>query len=176
MILVAAASTSMIIAAFSGVAQLSDYQKRHHIYSDHDGEALLVEHQTHLDRTTRLSIALLALAAFILSVWNWTVQKHTAGLALVTIAWVSCHSGFLSTCLTNSADNHHFGLPLHLSTIAQNTKTLRDQSAHSCFINRIVARISNSHLQKISRTSRILAANCPWSIPSLHMLFFATAT
>ena len=107
-ILVAAAIASMIVAAFSQMAQLPDYQKRHHMYSDQDGEALSVEHQTHRDRTTRTSIALLALAAFILSVWNWTVQEHTVGLAIVTIAWVFFQLGFLSTCLTYFSDNHIF--------------------------------------------------------------------
>jgi hypothetical protein len=34
-------------------------------------------------------MALCALATFLLSAWNWAIQEHVSGLAIITIAWVS---------------------------------------------------------------------------------------
>ena len=94
-ILVAAASTSILFAAFCRVTQPPDYHKPHHVYSDDDGEAAPVEHYETGERTTRVLMALFALVASILSVWNWTVQQHNAELVVITIAWVLV---CLSTC------------------------------------------------------------------------------
>lgn len=176
MILVAAASTSILVAAFYRVTQRPDYHKRHHVYSDDDGEAVSVEHDETGDRTARISIAFFALAAFLLSAWNWTVQEHNAGLAIITIAWVCCQSNCLPTCLIRFADDDHLGLLLPRSTIASKTTAIRYRSAHSCFITRIVTRVGNCHFQGTSRSNRTLGPGCPWSLLGLHMLLVTTAT
>jgi fatty acid desaturase len=88
-ILAATASTSIMLAAFYRVTQLPNSDKRHHIYCDNDGEALPAEQQGSRARATRILMALYALATFLLSAWNWAIQEHVSGLAIITIAWVS---------------------------------------------------------------------------------------
>ena len=175
-ILVAAASTSILFAAFYRVTQQPDYHKRHHVYSDDDGEAVFTEHDETGDRKLRVSIAFFALAAFLLSAWNWTVQEHNAELVVITIAWVCCQLNYLRTCLIRFADVNHPGLLPACSTIASKTTTLRYRPAYSCSIARIVTRLGDCNVQGISVSNQILAPSCPWSLPGLHMLFFATAT
>lgn len=175
-ILVTAASTSILFAAFYRATQLPDYHKRHHVYNDDDGEAVPVEHDDTGERTTRILMALFALAAFILSVWNWTVQQHNAGLVVITIAWVFCQSIYLSTSLTWPVDHNHVGLLLACSAIASETTTLRHWPAYNCFVTNIVTRLGNCHFQGISTSIHILDPGYPWRLPGLHMLFFATAT
>jgi len=94
-ILVAAASTSILFAAFYRVTQRPVYHKRHHVYSDDDGDAVPAEHDETGNRTARISIAFFALISFSLSAWNWTVQKHNTELTIITIAWV-CRVGLIT--------------------------------------------------------------------------------
>lgn len=175
-ILVAAASTSILFAAFYRVTQRPDYHKRHHVYSDDDGEAVSAEHDRTGDRTVRILIAFFALAAFLLSAWNWTVQQQNAGLAIITIAWVCYQSNFLSTFLIRSADDHRLGILPTCSTIDPKTTTIRCESAHSRPVTHIITGLGNCDFQGISESNRILVPGGPWSLPGSRMLLFATAT
>jgi hypothetical protein len=87
-ILAATASTSIMLAAYYRVTQQPDCNKPHHVYCDDDGEALPAGHQESRNRTTRILMALFALATFLLSACNWAIQEHVSGLAIITIAWV----------------------------------------------------------------------------------------
>jgi len=124
-ILLAGASTSIVLAAFSRLTHRPDYHKRHHVYCDDDGEALPAEHQENQDRTTRILIALSALGAFLLSVWDWAVHEHDSTLAVITIAWVCCQYSYSLTSLIASADNSCFELLLPCCTIVTEATTLR---------------------------------------------------
>lgn len=94
-ILVAAASTSILLQTFYRLTQLPDSNKRQHVYDDDDGEAASTESDETRDRTARIWIAFFALATFLLSAWNWFIPEHVSGLAIITIAWVFYHSTYL---------------------------------------------------------------------------------
>lgn len=175
-ILVAAASTSILFAAFYRATQLPDYHEKHHVYNDDDGEAVPAEYHEPADRALRIWIAFFALAAFLLSVWNWTTQEHNSGLAITTIAWVCCQSNHLLTCLTWFADDDHLGLLPPRHTITSKTTAIRYRFAYSCFVTRIVTRLGNRHFQEIPESNRTLGPGCPWSLLGLHMLLVTTAT
>jgi len=174
-ILVAAASTSVLFAAFYRATQLPADHKRHHVYGDDDGEAVPAEHDDVRDRPARILIAFSSLAVFILSAWNWVTQEHASGLAIITILWVRRQSSYLLISLTRPADNHHFGLFFASSTIVSKATTLRNWSASSYYITHIVVRVGNCHIQGISKSSDKLDPNCHWSLPCLRMLFFTAA-
>lgn len=146
-LLIAAASTSIVLAAFYRVTQLPNYHQRQHVYYDDDGEAAPAEHQENQDRTARILVVLFALATLLLSAWNWVVQGHDARLTIITISWVLCQPGRLSTCLIEFADDHCCGFFLACSTVATEATTLRYRFAGSCFITHVVARFSNHYCQ-----------------------------
>lgn len=176
MILAAAASTSILLTAFYRVTQSPDSYKRHHVYGDDDGEAVPAEYDGTRDRTARVSIAFFALAAFLLSAWNWTIHIHGSALATITVSWVCCLPSYPLAFLTRSTDDHHFGLLLACSTIASKTTTLRYWSADSGLITHFVSRVGNNYLQAILGSSYVLGSSCARTFPCLRMLFFATAT
>jgi hypothetical protein len=172
---VAAASTSIVLAAFYRVTQLPDYHQRHHVYCDDDGEALPTGDQEDHDRTVRILVALFTLATLLLSAWNWIVQGQDAGLAIITISWVFCQSSYLLTFLMKTADNNLCKCLLACSTVVTKATALRHRSADSCVVTSGLTRFGIYYFQGILRSIYILVSSCPWGLSCLHMLFFAAA-
>lgn len=174
--LVAAASTSVVFAAFCWAVQLPKYHQRQNVYFDNDGEARPAKHQDAHDRTARILVVIFTLATLLLSAGNWIAQNRNAGLGIITIAWVLRHSRHTSTCLIESADNHRCRVLFACATVSREATTVLHRSADSCLIARIIAWPVNYYFQGISRSIHILVSSCPWHRPCLHMLFSTTAS
>jgi hypothetical protein len=171
--LLAAGSTSIVLAAFCWMMRLPDYHQHNHIYRDEDGEALPAKHDEERDRTVRILVVLFALATLLLSIWTWIEQGHDTNLAIIAVAWVLYQSGSCLIFLTECADNHHRKVLPACPTAITEAATLRYCLANSSLLTHVDARVSSHYIQGISRSIHVMVSSRLRSRSCFHMLFSA---